>query len=114
VVVQRIDDVENVYVQTAQTLGATMWQKITSVFIPAVLSKIIDDIRVLVAISWTYITIAESLNMTNGIGKLAVQAGRNSRIDKVFALLVLIIVIGFLQDKLFVFIDRKLFPHKYV
>ena len=113
VVVQRIDDVDNVYVQTAQTLGANSWQKIYSVFMPAVFSKIIDDIRVLVAISWTYITIAEALNMTGGIGALAYQCARKSRIDKVFAVLVLIVLIGFLQDKLFGLLDRKLFPHKY-
>jgi NitT/TauT family transport system permease protein len=113
VVIQRIDEVDEVYVQTAQTLGAGLQQKITSVFAPAVLSRIIDDVRVLVAISWTYITIAEALNMTGGIGALAYQCARKSRIDKVFAVLVLIVLIGFVQDKLFRLLDRALFPHKY-
>ena len=114
VVIQRIDETEEVYLQTAHTLGASLWQKIFYVFIPSVMSRIIDSIRVLVAISWTYITIAEALNMgSGGIGALAVQCGRKSQIDKVFAVLVLIIVIGFLQDKMFAWIDRKLFPHKY-
>lgn len=113
VVVQRIDDVEEVYVQTAHTLGARSWQKIVSVFMPAVFSRILDDIRVLVAISWTYITIAEALNMTGGIGALAYQCARKSRIDKVFAVLVLIVLIGFLQDRLFRWIDKALFPFKH-
>lgn len=114
VVIQRLDDVENVYVQTAQTLGANKLQLIFSVFVPSVLSKIWDDIRVLVAISWTYITIAEALNMTGGIGALAVQCARRSRVDKVFAVLLLIVLIGFIQDKLFKWLDKKFFPHKYV
>jgi NitT/TauT family transport system permease protein len=114
VVVQRIDEVENVYVQTAYTLGANKLRMIFSVFVPAVLSKISDDIRVLVAISWTYITIAEALNMTGGIGALAVQCARRSRIDKVFAVLVIIVIIGFIQDKLFERLDKVLFPHKYI
>jgi len=113
VVIQRIDEVEKVYVQTAHTLGANTWQKITTVFIPAVLSRIVDDIRVLVAISWTYITIAEALNMTGGIGALAYQCARKSRIDKVFAVLVLIVLIGFIQDKLFKSLDKALFRFKY-
>lgn len=113
VVIQRIDDVPEVYLQTAHTLGASLWQKIVSVFVPAVVTKIIDDIRVLVAISWTYITIAEALNMTGGIGALAYQCARKSRIDKVFAVLLLIVLIGFVQDKLFKMLDRALFPHKY-
>ncbi len=114
VVIQRIDDVENVYVQTAFTLGAKKHQIISSVFAPAVLSKVLDDTRILVAISWTYITIAEALNMTGGIGALAVQCARKSRVDKVFAVLFIIAIFGFIQDILFQKLDKILFPHKYV
>lgn len=114
VVVQRIDDVQDVYTKTVYTLGATNWQTIKSVYIPAVISKLSDDIRVLTAISWTYIIIAESLGNQGGIGALIWRAGqRQGRVDKVFALLVLIIIIGFLQDKYFTYLDRKFFPYKY-
>jgi len=112
VVVQRIDEVEETYLQTAYTLGATSWQTIWSVYWPYVTSKLIDDIRVLTAISWTYIIVAEMVNKEKGIGAMIHIAQRQSRLDKVFALLILIIIIGILQDRLFVFIDRKLFPHK--
>jgi len=114
VTIQRVDDVEKVFVQTAFTLGANKQQTIFSVFVPAVLSKILDDTRILVAISWTYITIAEALNMTGGIGALAVQCARKSRIDKVFAILFLIALIGFVQDILFQKLDKMLFPYKYI
>lgn len=113
VVIQRIDEVQKVYVQTAYTMGANKFQMIISVFVPAVLSKISDDIRVLVAISWTYITIAEALNMTGGVGALTVQCARQSRVDKVFAVLFVIVAIGFIQDQLFMKLDKALFPHKY-
>ena len=113
VVIQRIDDVEDVYIHTAYTLGANKLQTILSVFIPSVKSKIMDDIRILVAISWTYITIAEALNMTSGIGMLAVQCGRKSRVDMVFAILFLIAVLGFAQDILFKKLDKAINPHKY-
>jgi len=115
VVIQRVDDVETVYLQTAHTMGANPLQTILYVFWPSIRSKIIDDIKVLVAISWTYITIAEALNMSaGGIGALAVKCGRQSRVDKVFAVLLVIIFIGFIQDRLFYFIDKKANPHKYV
>lgn len=114
VVVQRIDEVQNVYLNTVFTLGATSWQTIRTVYIPYVFSKIIDDIRVLTAISWTYITIAEMLNKGGGIGELIWMAKRQSRIDKAFAILIVIVLIGLLQDRLFVFIDKILFPHKHV
>lgn len=114
VVVQRVLEVEEVYEQTAYTLGATKWQRITSVFIPAVLSRVSDDIRVLVAISWTYIIVTEVVNANSGgIGALAFKMARQSQIDKVFAILLVIIIVGFLQDLLFKLIDRLLFDFKY-
>ena len=113
-VVQRVQDVAEVYQQTAYTLGATKWQTIKSVFIPGVASKLIDDIKVIVAISWTYIIVAEMLNKSGGIGGLIYTASRQGRIDKVFALLFVIILVGFIQDKLFTYLDKKLFPYKHL
>jgi NitT/TauT family transport system permease protein len=114
VVVQRIDEVQSVYLHTVYTLGATAWQTVRSVYIPYVLSKLIDDVRVLTAISWTYITIAEMLNKSGGIGQLIWEAKRQSRIDKAFAVLLIIVLIGIIQDRLFVFLNQIFFPHKLV
>jgi NitT/TauT family transport system permease protein len=113
VVVQRIQEVNDVYTKTVFTLGATDWQTIRTVFFPAVMSKLIDDIRVLTAISWTYIIIAELLNRQGGIGALIYIKARQGQIPKVFAVLIVIILIGFLQDRIFVYLDKRLFPHKY-
>lgn len=114
VVVQRIDEIDDVYFKTVFTLGANSWQTIKTVYFPAVMSRLSDDIRVLTAISWTYIIIAESLNNQGGIGALIWRVGqRQGRIDKVFALLIIIVIIGFLQDKLFLYLDKEFFPHKY-
>ena len=113
VVVQRVKEVDDVYVQTAETLGATRWQTIVRVFIPGVLSKLSDDIRVLTAISWTYIIVAEMVNNEGGIGALIFRAARQSRLDKVFAVLFVIIAIGIIQDKIFLWLDRRMFGFKY-
>jgi NitT/TauT family transport system permease protein len=112
VVVQRIDEVQSVYLHTVYTLGATAWQTVKSVYIPYVLSKLIDDIRVLTAISWTYITIAEMLNKSGGIGELIWEAKRQSSLEKAFAVLLIIVVIGIIQDRLFVALNQVFFPSK--
>lgn len=112
VVAQRVNEVKDVYTKTVRTIGATKWQTIKSVFIPSVMSKVMDDIRVLTAISWTYIIIAELLNRQDGIGALIYLKARQGQIEKVFAILIIIILIGFLQDRIFVYLDRRLFPHK--
>lgn len=113
-VIIRVNEVNEVYVKTVYTLGATKWQTIRSVFFPAVISKLSDDIRVLTAISWTYIIVAENAAADGGIGQLFYSTAlRKGRIDKVFALLLLIMIIGLVQDRIFAFLDRKFFPHKY-
>ena len=113
VVVQRIYEIDKVYLQTAYTLGANSRQTLRNIYWPFVSSRIFDDIRVLTAISWTYIIIAEMVNKTGGVGALIFTAARQSRLDKVFAVLIVIVLIGILQDRLFQWLDRKLFPYKH-
>ena len=113
IVVQRINEVKDVYLKTTFTLGATDWQTIRTVYFPSVISKLIDDIRVLTAISWTYIIIAELLNKEGGIGALMYTSGRQGQTEKVFAGLIVIILVGFLQDWIFLYLERRLFPYKH-
>lgn len=114
-VAQRVYEVQQIYVDTVKTLGASKWQTIRHVFIPDVISRVFDDIGVLVALSWTYIIIAEVVNSSDGgIGALAYIASRQSRADKVYAVLIVIMLVGFLQDKIRLAMDKKFFPHKYV
>ncbi len=114
VVMVRVNEVEDVYLKTVYTLGATNWQTIKTVYIPSVLSRLTDDIRVLTAISWTYIIVAEGIGSTGGIGALIWRAGiRQGRVDKVFAMLLIIMIIGIIQDKIFIYLDKVFFPHKY-
>ncbi len=114
VIVQRIIEVQDVYLKTVYTLGATDWQTIKTVYIPSVLSKLSDDIRVLTAISWTYIIVAEQIGDQGGLGALIYRVGqRMGRPDKTIAILLIFILIGFLQDRFFVYLDKKFFPHKF-
>lgn len=114
VVIQRIDEVDSVYLQTAKTMGATKWQIIRTIFIPAVFSKLFDDIRVMVAISWTYIVIAEVINATGGLGHKIQVLARQSNTEGVFAVLLIIIVLGILQDFIFKLLDKIFFKFKHV
>ncbi len=114
VIVQRINEVKDVYLKTVFTIGATPWQTIRTVYIPSVMSRVWDDIRVLTAISWTYIIVAELVNSSEGgVGAMIFIKSRFSQMEKVFSILLVIILIGLLQDRYFVYLDKKLFPYKY-
>lgn len=112
VVVQRIQEVPEVYVQTIKTLSSSRWSLITTVFIPAGIEAIYEDIRVLVAISWTYIMVAEMVNQSGGLGSIIWLAARQGRTDKVFAILLVIVTIGLIQDKLFKVFGDWFFSYK--
>jgi NitT/TauT family transport system permease protein len=114
VIVQRIDELDKIYKQTIWTLGANRWQQIRYLYLPSVLSRVSDDIRVLVAISWTYVVVAELINNQGGLGGLTYIVQKASRSDMLYALLMEIIFIGYLSDKLFKGIDWLSFKFKYV
>lgn len=114
VVIQRVFQTEKVHLDTMWTLNSSTWQTFRYVYFPATMSKLFDDIRVIVAMSWTYIIIAEMLNNSGGVGSMIWLASRQSKNEKVWALLIIIMFIGFIQDKIFKFADKKIFKFKYV
>lgn len=112
IVVQRVLETQETHKQTMRTLNATATQKLRYLYIPSVMMRVSVDIIVLVAISWTYITIIEVINRQGGLGAVASIAARN-RSDIVYAIIVLIMFLGTFQDALLRKADRKVFPSKY-
>lgn len=113
VIVQRMDEIEQIHKQTITTLGASKWQKIKHLYFPYVISKITDDIRVLVAISWTYIVIVELYNKQGGLGGMIFESARSSQTAEIYALVLIIITFGYLQDMAFKSLDKMIHPFKY-
>ena len=113
-VIQRVDEVEDVYLSTVFTLGASKWQTVKTVYLPAVLSRLIEDIRVLTAVSWTYIIVAEYINKDcGGVGALIYIKRRLQQVPDMFAIILLIVLIEFLQDMIFVYLSKRLFPYRF-
>lgn len=110
------NDKDNVFLQTANTLGASNWQKFKYVYWPYVTSKVSPSIRSLAAISWSYVTISELIYKDggiSGIGALISTMFRQSHIPEAWAGLFLIMAIGVAQDFLFKRLEIFLFPHMY-
>lgn len=102
---------DNVYLQTAKTLGMTNWQTFRYVYWPYTIEKVYEDIRSLVAISYTYVVIAESLNKVGGIGAMISTFTRQSRMPEIYALLFVIVLVGITQDFIFKKLNPIFFPH---
>ena len=98
VVVTAIRAVPEELVQTALTLGASKWQVIRTVLVPAALPEICDSFRVMNAISWTYVILAEAVNPEHGLGYMVELARTHQKASWSFAGLFVIGGIGLITD----------------
>ncbi|HSK10979.1 MAG TPA: ABC transporter permease [Vicinamibacterales bacterium] len=98
VVVTAVRAVPEELVQTALTLGASRWQVVRSVLVPAALPEIFDSFRVMNAISWTYVILAEAVNAEYGLGYMVELARTHQKASWSFAGLLVIGGIGLLTD----------------
>jgi NitT/TauT family transport system permease protein len=98
VVVSAIRGVPDELVQTALTLGASRGQVVRTVLLPAALPEICDSFRVMNAISWTYVILAEAVNPEHGLGYMVELARTHQKASWSFAGLLVIGGIGLLTD----------------
>ena len=98
VVVTAIRAVPEELVQTARTLGASKWQTVRTVLVPAAMPEIFDSFRVMNAIAWTYVILAEAVNPGHGLGYMVELARTHHKASWSFAGLLVIGGIGLLTD----------------
>jgi|SRR4051812_400783 NitT/TauT family transport system permease protein len=108
-VVEAVENVDDVYLQTATTLGASKTQLVRHVLVPGSLPAIGEALRVMNGIGWTYVILAEVVNARYGLGYLITVAGKRSHVDQIFALVLVILVIGVVTDWLIRMVNRSLF-----
>lgn len=109
VVVSSIRLVPEELVQTALTLGASKFQVIRTVLLPAALPEIFDSFRVMNAIAWTYVILAEAVNPEYGLGYMVELARTHQKASWSFAGLLVIGGIGLLTDFMIRTISALLF-----
>ncbi|MBW8875306.1 MAG: ABC transporter permease [Acidobacteria bacterium] len=109
VVVTAIRTVPEELVQTSLTLGASRWQVIRTVLVPAALPEIFDSFRVMNAILWTYVILAEWINPGHGLGYVIELARTHQKSSWSFAGLLVIGGIGLLTDFVIRFASGLLF-----
>ncbi len=98
VVVSAIRAVPEEYVQTALTLGASRAQVVRTVLLPAAAPEIFDSFRVMNAISWTYVILAEAVNPEHGLGYMVELARTHQKASWSVAGLLVIGGIGLVTD----------------
>lgn len=97
------------YWEMIKDLGGTSWECIRYGMLPIAMPRIADAVITCFSIMWTYITVAEYVNASSGIGQLIQNARRFSALDQVIAGIITIILLSFLTFKLLSFIRQKVF-----
>jgi len=98
-----MDDTKRVpldLLSSARTLGATRLSSLFVIILPSALPFYLDTIRQMLAVSWTYLVIAEIVAATDGIGAVMMRAKRFVRMDVIIACILTIGVLGFVSDNL--------------
>jgi len=111
-VVEAVENVDDVYLQTATTLGASRWQLVRHVLVPGSLPAIGEALRVMNGIGWTYVILAEIVNARYGLGHLITVAGKRSHVDQIFALVLVILAIGVATDQILRVVNKQFFQWK--
>ncbi len=98
-------------VECSRTLGASRAKVIWNVLLPAALPSYVDTARQMLAVSWTYLVIAEIVAATDGIGAMMMRAKRFVQVDDIMAGILTIGILGMLTDFLIRLIHRLCFRY---
>jgi NitT/TauT family transport system permease protein len=96
--------------EAAQTLGAKPRQMITHVVIPGILPNLYNDLRILLGWAWTWLVIAELIGVKSGLTEFIETQGRFRNFDRVFPVIILIGLTGFIMDQFLSWLHGMFFP----
>ena len=111
IIMDHVKSVRRELIETSLTLGGSRWQILSTVVIPASMPNIMVAMRQMLAVSWTYLVIAEIVAATTGIGAVMMRAKRFLHVEKIMAGILVIGLLGLLFDFLFRRLHRLLFPY---
>ena len=88
-------------IEAALTMGASRKEIVLRVIAPAAAPAVLDSMRNMIAVGWTYLVIAEIVGAQSGIGAVMMRAGRFLHVDVIMAGIFTIGILGVLTDLLF-------------
>ncbi len=99
------------FIETSRTLGGSRRSILWTVVMPSSLPGIVDTCRQMLAVSWTYLVIAEIVAATDGIGAMMMRARRFVHVEDIMAGIFVIGALGLLCDLAFRGLHWLLFPY---
>ena len=98
-------------INTSVTLGGGRLQVLRTVIVPAALPNVVVAMRQMLAVSWTYLVIAEITAADAGIGAMMMRAKRFLHVDQIMAGILVIGILGLIFDFLLRLLHRRAFHY---
>jgi NitT/TauT family transport system permease protein len=96
----------------ARTLRMGEWRAVWEVVVLGTADKAMDALRQNAAIGWMMLTMVEGISRSEGgIGAMLLNQNKHFRLAEVFAIQLLILLVGILQDYGIGVLRRVLFPY---
>jgi taurine transport system permease protein len=99
-------------INAAYSMGASKWQVIRHVIIPAAMPEIFTGMRIAIGFGWTTLVAAEMVAATAGLGQMVLNASNFLRTDVVIMGIVVIGAVAYLFDLLMRYVERLVVPWK--
>lgn len=96
-----LDEIPCEVTDAAAVDGSTGWHRLAYVLLPLALPGILAGLRVSVSAAWISLTAAEMLGAASGLGYSVLQFAQAFRYGDMYAVIVVIAVLGFLMAALF-------------
>ena len=99
-------------IHAAYSFGATRWQVIRMVILPAAMPEIFTAMRVGIGFGWTTLVAAEMVASTAGLGYMVLSASKFLQTPIVIMGIVVIAAIAYAFDHLVRYVERRVIPWK--
>ena len=99
-------------IHAAYSMGASRWQVIRYVMLPAARPEIMVGMRVAIGFGWTTLVAAEMVAANVGLGQMVLNASNFLRTDIVIMGIIVIGVIAYVFDLMMRWVEKKLVPWK--
>ena len=105
-----IQNLDDVYIWSARSLGYSRFRVIFDVYIHGALPMLISGVRTSIAVAFILLYVGESMGASSGLGyRLSVSYGV-FRVDRMIGCLLLLGLLGMVTDAVFTRCTRKIFP----
>ncbi|MDX2484854.1 MAG: ABC transporter permease, partial [Pseudodonghicola sp.] len=102
-----VDNVDRTLIRMGQSFGLSWWSIVRKIVLPGAMPGILSGLRISLAIAIILLVAAEMLGAEYGIGAYILQAGSLYDLERLFAGVVILSLLGVLVSAIIAMIERR-------